>query len=138
MKGEKFFCYVRKMYILHLETPFIYKLMGLPWVLHCGQYFSGIFMVHLERSLLSYLQKTLVFGNNMWITQEIGTVDHSLSMINNFHPNNIQLTYETEYNCKLAFLDVMLCRDGENIATTVYQKVYNTDVYLIPELVCPT
>ena len=117
---------------------FIYKQMGSPWVLHCGQYFSGIFMVHLERSLLPYLQQSLVFGKDMWITQEIGTVDHSLSMINNFHANNIHLPYETEYNWKLAFLDVMLCRDGENIATTVYQKVYNTDVYLKLELVCPT
>ena len=51
-------------------------------------------------------------------------------MINNFHPNNIQFTYETEYNCKLAFLDVMLCRDRENIATTIYRKVTYADVYL--------
>ena len=36
-----------------------------------------------------------------------GTVDHIFSMLNNFHPN-IQFTYETEYNFKLAFLDVML------------------------------
>ena len=38
---------------------------------------------------------------------KIGTVDHIFSMLNNFHPN-IQFTYETEYNFKLAFLDVML------------------------------
>ena len=50
-------------------------------------------------------------------------------MLINFHPN-IQFTYETEYNFKLAFLDNMLCRDGENIFTTVYRKVANADVYL--------
>ena len=39
-------------------------------------------------------------------------------------------TYEREYNFfKLVFLDVMLCRDGENIATTVYLKVANADAY---------
>ena len=52
---------------------------------------------------------------------KIGTVDHILSMLNNFDPN-IQFTYETEYNFKLAFLDVMLYRDGENAVTTVYRK----------------
>ena len=50
-------------------------------------------------------------------------------MLNNFHPN-IQFTYETEYNFKLVFLDVMLHRHGENIVTTVYPTVTNADVYL--------
>ena len=36
-----------------------------------------------------------------------GTVEHILSMWNNFHPN-IQFTYETEYNSKLAFSDAFL------------------------------
>ena len=57
-----------------------------------------------------------------------GTVDHILSMLNNFHPNT-QFTYETKYSFKLAFLDVMLCRHGENIVTTAYRKLTNTDVY---------
>ena len=35
-----------------------------------------------------------------------------------------------EYIFKLAFLDVMLCRDGENIVTSVFRKVTNSDVYL--------
>ena len=30
----------------------------------------------------------------------------------------------------ISFLDVMLCRDGENTVTTVYRKVTNADVYL--------
>ena len=60
---------------------------------------------------------------------KIGTVDHIFSMLNNFHPN-IQFTYETEYNFKLAFLDVVLCRDEENIVTTVYLKITNANVYL--------
>ena len=50
---------------------------------------------------------------------KIGIVDYILSVLNNFHPN-IQFTYDTKYNFKLAFLDVMLCRDGENFVTRVY------------------
>ena len=35
-----------------------------------------------------------------------------------------------QYNFTLAFLDIMLCRDGENVVTTVYRKVTNADVIL--------
>ena len=35
------------------------------------------------------------------------TIHHIFFILNNFNPN-IQFTYETEYNFKLAFLDVML------------------------------
>ena len=59
----------------------------------------------------------------------VGTVYHILSMLNSFHPNT-QFTYETEYSFKLAFVHVMLCRDGENVVTTAYRKVTNADVYL--------
>ena len=53
----------------------------------------------------------------------------ALKGLNNFH-RNIQFTYETEYNFKLAFSDVMRCKDGENIVITVCQKVTNLDVHL--------
>ena len=103
-----------------------------------GPVLAGIFMVHCQKYLIPlptvelsfqkrYLDESITFV-------KIGRVDHILSMINNFHPN-IQFTYETKYNFKLAvmlisFLDVMLCRDGENTVTTVYRKVSNADVYL--------
>ena len=54
----------------------------------------------------------------------VGTVYHILSMLNSFHPNT-QFTYETEYNLKLAFLDVML------------SKVTNADVCLNWNLFAP-
>ena len=53
----------------------------------------------------------------------------ALKGLNNFH-HNIQFTYETEYNFKLAFLDVMRCKERENIVVTVCQKVTNLDVNL--------
>ena len=92
-----------------------------------------MFIVHLERSLVpllaaelsiwkQYVDDTITFIN-------FGTVDQTFFMLNNFYCN-IQLTFETENDLKLAFLIVMICWDGENIAATVYQKVTNVDVYL--------
>ena len=113
--------------VLYLQTDGV--AVGSP----LGPVLAGIFMVDLERSLVLLLPPELGFwkrhvdGTITFV--KIGTVDHTLSMLNNFHPN-IQFTYETECNFKLAFLDVMLCEDGENIATTVYRKVTNADVYL--------
>ena len=60
---------------------------------------------------------------------KIATLDYIFSLLNNFHPN-IQFPCETECNFKLAFLDVIRCRDGENIFTTVCRKVTKADIYL--------
>ena len=106
-----------------------------------GPVLAGIFMVHFERSLVPLLtaklmefflfllfQKlSIVFG--IAKVDYIGIVDYILSMLNDFHPI-IQFTYETEYNFKSGFLDVMPCRDGKNIVTAVYRKLINGDVYL--------
>ena len=43
---------------------------------------------------------------------------------------NIKFTYELEHEGKLPFLDVLLCRKGKKIYTTVYRKATNNDVYL--------
>ena len=43
---------------------------------------------------------------------------------------NIKFTYELEHEGKLPFLDVLLCRTGKKIYTTVYRKATNNDVYL--------
>ena len=98
--------------------------MGSPLL---GSALAATFMIDLERSLAEvsfwkrYVDDTIPFV-------EIWTIDHLLSMLNTLHPH-IQFTYETEYNFKLAFVDVMLRRDGENLVTTVYRKVTNTDVW---------
>ena len=98
-----------------------------------GPLLAGIFMVHLERCLIPLLTAQLNFWkgyvDDTSTFVKIGTVDHILSMLNNFHPN-IQFTHETQYNFKLAVLNALLCSDGENIVTTVYRKVTNVDVYL--------
>ena len=113
--------------VIYLQTDRV--AMGSP----LGQVMAGILMVDLERSLLPLLTIELNFWKpyvDVTITLvKIGTVDHILSMLNNVNPN-IQFTYGTEYNFKLAFLDIMLCRDGKNIVPTVYRKVTSADVYL--------
>ena len=43
---------------------------------------------------------------------------------------NIEFTCELEHEGKLPFLDVLLCRKGKKIYTTVYRKASNNDVYL--------
>ena len=85
----------------------------------------GISIVNLERSLVGlltaeprfwkrYVDDTITFV-------KIGTVDHILSMLNNFHLISSSYMRQNKKN-KLAFLDVMLCRDGKDIVTTVYRK----------------
>ena len=106
-----------------------------------GPVLAGMFMVHLERSLvplhtaelmefflfLLFQKLSIVFGIGK--VDYIGTVDHTLSMLNDVHPI-IQFIYETDYNFKLGFLDVIPCRNGKNIVTAVYRKLINGDVYL--------
>ena len=92
-----------------------------------------LFLVDLERSLgpiltakfsiwKQYVDDTITFVKTV-------TVDHSLSMLNNFD-SNIQFKYETEYSFKSASLDFMLGRYWKNFVATVYHKVTNVDVYL--------
>ena len=102
--------------VVYLQTDGV--VMGSP----LGPVLAGIFMVDLARSLVPLLTVELSFWKRYvddTITfVKIGAVDHVLSMLNTFHPN-IQFTYETEHNVKLAFLVVMLCRDGENIVRSL-------------------
>ena len=76
----------------------------------------------------------------MWMTRspllKMGSVEYLLSVLNNFHPK-IKFTYEMEVESKLAFLDILLHRDGHDIITTVYRKVTNNDVYLNWYSFCP-
>ena len=76
----------------------------------------------------------------MWMTRspllKMGSVEYLLSVLNNFHPK-IKFTYEMEVESKLAFLDILLHRDGHDIIITVYRKVTNNDVYLNWYSFCP-
>ena len=60
---------------------------------------------------------------------KIRSIEYILSVINNFH-EKIQFTYEIEKDSKLSFLDVEIQRTNEILATTVYRKETNNDMYL--------
>ena len=119
---------------IYLQTDGV--AMGSP----LGPVLAGIFMVHLERSLVPVLKDQLSFWKR-YVDDTItfiktGSAENVLSILNNFHPK-IEFTYETEVNSELAFLDVLLLRKGQNIVTTVYRKVANSDIYLNWNLFCP-
>ena len=94
----------------------------------------------MERSLVPVLKDQLSFWKR-YVDDTItfiktGSAEYLLSILNSFHPN-IKFTYETEVNSKLAFLDVLLLREGQNIITTIYRKVINSDIYVNWNSFCP-
>ena len=97
-------------------------------------------MVQLERSLAPVLKGQLSFGKR-YVDDTItfiktGSGEYVLSILNSFHPN-IEFTYKTKINSKIAFLDVLLLREGQNIITTVFRKVTNSNIYLNWNSFCP-
>ena len=85
--------------------------MGFP----LGPVLAGIFMVSLESLLVAKLNVSINFWrlceDDTITFVEIGTVEDLLSVLNNFHLK-IKFTYKTEVESKLAFLAILLHRDG--------------------------
>ena len=83
-------------------------------------------MVHLENSLVPVLKDQRSFWkqyvDNTITFTKTGSAEYASSILNSFYPN-IEFTYKIEVNSKLAFLDVLLLREGQNIINTVYRKV---------------
>ena len=98
-----------------------------------GPVLTGIFMVHLERTLIPGLEKFMkpwkryVDDTITYIKPDFITDD--ISILNKFH-QNIKFTYEVEDNGKISFLDVLLMRCNETLETTVFCKETNNDIYL--------
>ena len=94
---------------------------------------SDIFMIELETSLspelIDYIQFWKRYVDDTICFIKVGSVNYILSVLNSFDVN-IKFTYELEHDGKLPFIDVLLCRSGKKIYTTVYRKAINNDVYL--------
>ena len=98
-----------------------------------GPVLAGIFMVHLERTLMPKLEKFM----KPWKRYVDDTITYIkpesilvvINILNSFH-QNIKFTYELEKDGKISFLDVLLIRANEVIETTVFRKETNNDVYL--------
>ena len=136
---EMLLLYTKNVHFSYNQDVYIQKdgvTMGSP----LGPVLAGIFMVNLERLLVPkfnvYLNFWRCYVYDSIIFIKIGYVEYLLSVLNNFHPK-IKFTYEMQVESKLAFLDILLHRDGHEVITTVYRKVTNNDVYLNWHSFCP-
>ena len=97
-----------------------------------GPVLSDIFMIELETSLLpeltDYTQFWKRYVDDTVCFVKVASINYILSVLNGFNMN-IKFTYELEYEGTLPFFDVLLCRTGKKIYTTVYRKATNNDVY---------
>ena len=97
-----------------------------------GPILAGISMVELERTVLPTLRehmspwKRYVDDTISYIKEE--SIEHVLSKLNGYH-DNIEFTYEIEYNGKLPLLDVLLIYKDCKVEITVYRKITNNDIY---------
>ena len=97
-----------------------------------GPILAGISMVELERTVLPTLRehmspwKRYVDDTISYIKEE--SIEHVLSKLNGYH-DNIEFTYEIEYNGKLPLLDVLLIYKDCEVEITVYRKITNNDIY---------
>ena len=88
-----------------------------------GLVLAGIFLVELERTMLSTLRNYI----SPWIEEE--STENVLSKLNGYH-NNIEFTYKIENDGKLLLLDVLVLLKDYEVETTVYCKSTNSGIYL--------
>ena len=65
----------------------------------------------------------------MWTILYPSSIKNMSSLLNSFD-ENIQFTFESENKGTLPFLDVLICRNGRELTTTVNRKNTNNDIYL--------
>ena len=88
-----------------------------------GLVLAGIFLVELERTILSTLRNYM----SPWREEESN--ENVLSKLNGYH-NNIEFTYKIENDGKLLLLDVLVLLKDYEVETTVYCKSTNSGIYL--------
>ena len=95
---------------------------------------TDIFMTELEKTLLPDIYSCYIKFWRRYVDDtisyvKIGSIKHVLCLLNSFY-ENIQFTFESEGKGTLPFLDVLSCRNGRELTTTIYRKKTNDDVYL--------
>ena len=91
-----------------------------------GPVFADMFMIELEKTLLpdiyiQYIKFWRRYIDDTISYVKIGSIKYILSLLNSFD-ESIQFTFESENKGTLPFLDVLLCRNGRELITTVYRK----------------
>ena len=97
-----------------------------------GPVLAGIFMTHLEKTLIpkmNHMTPWIRYVDDTFATIDSNKIERALNELNSFHPS-IQFTYELEKDNCISFLDVKLNRDKDSVSTTVYRKPTNTEVYM--------
>ena len=97
-----------------------------------GPMLAGIFMVHLEKTLMPKLEKFM----KAWKRYVDGTITYIkpdfitdvVNILNKYH-ENIKITYAVEHNGKISFLDTLLMGNNRKLETTVFDKETNNNLY---------
>ena len=95
---------------------------------------ANIFMAVLEITIIpslgNYLKNWKRFVDDTFAFVLPDKIGYIVNQLNSFN-ENIQFTFEMEEENKLAFLNVMVIRNTNDIInTTVYRKPKNTDIYI--------
>ena len=114
--------YTKKVHFTYNKKVFIQTdgvAMGSP----LGPVLADIFLIELEKTLLPdiyilYVKFWIGYEDDTISYVKIGSIKHTLPSWNSFE-ENIQFTFGYENKSTLPFLDVLLCRNGREITTTV-------------------
>ena len=96
---------------------------------------ANLFMEHLEEEAI----QSAPFQPAVWTCYVDDTLviwQHGEEELARFHQHlnqqspNIQFTMEREKEGRIAFLDVLVSRDGDHLSTSVYRKPTHTDRYI--------
>ena len=106
-----------------------------------GPVLADIFMRELEKTILPDIYIRYIKFERRYVDDtisyvKIGSIKYVLCLLNSFD-ENIQFSFESESKGTLPFLDVLLCRNGRELTTTVYRKKINNDIYLYWNVFAP-
>ena len=122
------------------EVPFTFNgetymqidgvMMGSP----LGALFANIFMCELENKIIPKLGQSIQswtrYVDDTFAYIKIEHLETVKNKLNSFH-DNIKFTHELEEEGMIPFLDVKVLRvEDDQIETSVYRKVTNTDIYM--------
>ena len=99
-----------------------------------GPVLANVFMVYLEETIVPTAQDTMPewrrYVDDTFTVVKKGKLNNIIATLNNFHPN-ISFTHEIEQGGKMAFLDVLIKKEGDgSIQTGVYRKATNNSIYI--------
>ena len=81
-----------------------------------GPVLANVFMVYLEETIVPTAQDSMPewrrYVDDTFTVVKKGKLNNIIATLNNFHPN-ISFTHEIEQGGKMAFLDVLIKKEGD-------------------------